>query len=69
MNRISYIEHKYNKKLGQIVEDMRNEGKTMNQIADELGLAVTTLYNHLRKDTTSTPEGVGLRVADPTETP
>jgi hypothetical protein len=50
MNRISYIEHKYNKKLGQIVEDMRNEGKTMNQIADKLGLAVTTLYNHLRKD-------------------
>jgi DNA invertase Pin-like site-specific DNA recombinase/transposase len=49
MNRITYLEKKYQKKLSEVVLDMRNENKTMPQIAEILGLSISALYLHLRK--------------------
>lgn len=49
MNRINYLEKKYNKSISLIVKELRKQGKTMDDISIELGLAVTTLYNHLKK--------------------
>jgi len=49
MNRIRWIETKYGKPLRDVVLDLRREGRTMQEISEELGLAVTTVYNHLAK--------------------
>lgn len=50
MDKIRYIESKTCKSLREVILDMRNQGKTMKEISSELGLALTTLYNHLRND-------------------
>lgn len=53
MNKIKYIENHHKKPLHEIIASLREEGKTMNQISKQLGLAVTTLYNHSRTAATS----------------
>lgn len=49
MNRTAYLEHTHEMPLGCLVKKMREDGLTMEEISKELGLAVTTLYNHLRR--------------------
>ena len=49
MNRINYLEDKYQKSLKEVIIDMRDT-MTMDSIAQELGLSVSTLYLHLRKE-------------------
>jgi len=53
MNKIKYIENQYKKPLHEIIASLKEEEKTMNQISKQLGLAVTTLYNHSRITVTS----------------
>ncbi|MFZ5825636.1 MAG: hypothetical protein ACOY94_15170 [Bacillota bacterium] len=48
MNKIAYVERKYGMALGQVVAQRREEGESMESMAAEWGLAVTTLYNALR---------------------
>lgn len=48
MNKISFLEIKYQRPLPQIIRNWKEQGITMNEIADLTGLGVTTLYNHLR---------------------
>lgn len=48
MDRISYLQRKYDKTLGEVILEMRKD-KTMTEIAETLGLSVSCLYLHLRK--------------------
>lgn len=49
MDRIRYTEAKWGKPLGEVVAELREKGFRMTEVARELGLAATTLYNHLNK--------------------
>lgn len=57
MDRIRCIEKKYGKSLGEVVLNLRDRGFAMTEIATNLGLAVTTLYNHLNKTRQSKKTG------------
>jgi len=50
MDKIAYVERKYGMPLGEAVVLRRAQGSTMQAIAKEWGLVVTTLYNALRRN-------------------
>lgn len=49
MDRIWCLQNHYAKPLKDIIIEMKKQNRTMTQISEELGLGVTTLYNHLKK--------------------
>ncbi len=49
MDRVACIERLAGKSLGEVVMDCRRAGLSMREISAQLGLAVSTLYNHLAK--------------------
>ncbi len=48
MDKIAWVERQYGKPLGQVVAQRRAEGVSMEVMAAEWGVAVTTLYNAAR---------------------
>jgi len=53
MDKIAWVERQYGKPLGQVVAQRRAEGGSMGEMAEEWGLAVTTLYGAVKRETPS----------------